>query len=247
MGDVVSMASSTSVTSSEPTIVTAARAVRLSINNTEHTAREIIIPPTIAALINIDGNCGSVSVVSADVTAGGAIGIATVSGDVNSVGDIGGMIKTVSGDARNRSAGSIPRLSPRGSSSGGVSISGSSVQIGGSSTAVVNGMRIESRGDDIYVNGTKIPREAGSDSSQVRLDGVGIDVSGPLTLVVHGDVQTVEGNVPVSVSGACTSLRTVSGDIHVGSVGADVKTVSGDVTGTGLSRSRFQTVSGDFH
>lgn len=94
----------------------------------------------------------------------------------------------------------------------------------------------EFRGNNVTINNGK-----------VTVDGVVQDgeLSGPITVTVHGDVQYLEnhsGNVTaqnvgeintgsgdVKCGNVSGSIRTGSGDVECGTVGGNIRTGSGDV------------------
>jgi DUF4097 and DUF4098 domain-containing protein YvlB len=95
----------------------------------------------------------------------------------------------------------------------------------------------EFKGNSIQING----------NNQVVVDGVVQDgtLTGPISVTVHGDVQSLTGNLSdVRVSGSAGEVRTVSGDVQCGDVTGNVNTVSGDVKAKNISGS-VKTVSGD--
>lgn len=85
-------------------------------------------------------------------------------------------------------------------------------------------------------------------NGKVTVDGVVQDgeLSGPITVTVHGDVQSLEnhsGNVTAQNVGEIStgsgdvkcgnvsgSIRTGSGDVECGTVGGNIRTGSGDVS-----------------
>lgn len=84
-------------------------------------------------------------------------------------------------------------------------------------------------------------------NGKVIVDGVVQDgsLTGPISVTVHGDVQSLSGNLSeVSISGHAGEVRTVSGDVKCGDVAGNVTTVSGDVQAKTIS-GNVKTVSGD--
>jgi hypothetical protein len=84
------------------------------------------------------------------------------------------------------------------------------------------------------------------DGDTVIVDGVAQQgtLTGPVNVVVHGDVQILEnrsGNVTAQNVG---NIKTVSGDVDCNAVSGSVQTVSGDVDCDEIGGS-VKTVSGD--
>lgn len=90
------------------------------------------------------------------------------------------------------------------------------------------------RGKDVMIN-----------NSDVIIDGKKVDLGQELniTVVVEGEVKSIEGARSVTVNGSVGSVKTQSGDVNCGDVHGSVSTMSGDVTAAKIS-GNVSTMSG---
>jgi len=103
----------------------------------------------------------------------------------------------------------------------------------GSGRVVIDGR--EFNGRSIQINGDR-----------VIVDGVQVEgsLSGPVSVQVYGDVESLECSGDATIAGSAGSVKTVSGDVRCGLVNGSVQTVSGDVE-CGTVAGGVKTVSGD--
>ena len=80
----------------------------------------------------------------------------------------------------------------------------------------------------------------------VILDGVRQSQALPSTInvVVHGDVSSLSNVNKAMISGDCTTVSTVSGDVTCKDVHGNVESVSGDIDCLAINGS-VRTISGD--
>lgn len=108
-------------------------------------------------------------------------------------------------------------------------------------------MNVSMKNGKVIIDGREFSgRSIQIKNDRVIVDGVTVDgsLSGPISVVIHGDVERLEAIDSVTVTGGCGSVRTVSGDVQCGQVSGDVQTVSGDVN-CGPVTGNVKTVSGD--
>lgn len=108
-------------------------------------------------------------------------------------------------------------------------------------------MNVSMKNGKVIIDGREFSgRSIQIKNDRVMVDGVMVDgsLSGPINVVIHGDCERLEAIDSVTVTGACGSVRTVSGDVQCGPVSGDVQTVSGDVN-CGPVTGNVKTVSGD--
>lgn len=88
-----------------------------------------------------------------------------------------------------------------------------------------------------------------SNNGTVFVDGqqIGDTLVGPVHIVLHGDVETLETvSGSVEVTGSAGRVSTTSGDVTCGEVGGNVSTMSGDVKCGGVG-GNVSTMSGDVY
>lgn len=104
----------------------------------------------------------------------------------------------------------------------------------------MNGGRVVVNGREFHGNNITII------NGRVTVDGAiqNGDLSGPINVTVHGDVQSLEnhsGNVTAQNVG---EISTGSGNVRCGNVGGSIRTGSGDVE-CGTVNGNIRTGSGD--
>lgn len=126
-------------------------------------------------------------------------------------------------------------------------VGGSVIQVGGG--AWINGVRVDAgththvvAGGSPIVVTAQVPEGSHLDAQSIS---TGIVAAGALDRV---DAHSVSGDIRVDTVNSLKA-RTVSGDIRIAKlvIGADLQTVSGDITvhGGSTARARAQSVSGD--
>lgn len=117
----------------------------------------------------------------------------------------------------------------------------------GMSTISVNGMTVEIRGRQVYVNGLRyVPEGSSSDGADVvELEHkVTIDRDGTIQGPIYGDLTVVGANVRLVVQGDVQgSVHMESGEVRCGDVGGSINNqgsvtcgdVGGSVNGTSVT------------
>lgn len=108
-------------------------------------------------------------------------------------------------------------------------------------------MKLSMKNGKVTIDGREFSgRSISISGDRVIVDGVQVEgsLSGPISVTVNGDVESLQCIESARVTGSCGSVKTVSGDVYCAAVGGNVQTVSGDVT-CGPVSGGVKTVSGD--
>ena len=108
-------------------------------------------------------------------------------------------------------------------------------------------MNINMSGNRTVINGKEYKGNNVSISGDnVIIDGVTQDgsLSGPVNVVVHGDVNTIENQAGSVTAHNVHQISTGSGDVKCNNVAGSVRTGSGDVE-CGIISGNVRTGSGD--
>ena len=102
---------------------------------------------------------------------------------------------------------------------------------------------------DLLINGRPYYGDKISiNNNKVIIDGVNVTPEDTLqvSIIVEGDIKSIDGATDVKVLGNVGSVRTQSGDVEVGgNIEGSINTMSGDVKADGNIEGPTSTMSGD--